>query len=250
VQIHPSAIIEEGATLAEDVIVGPFTIIHANVSLGAGSFVESHCVLGRTERGRDPLPLEIGADATIRSHTVIYGGSKIGMGLQTGHSATIREHSTIGDRCRIGTQADIEGSVQIGDYVSIHSSVFIAPDARIGNYVWLFPYVVLTNDPHPPSSESQGILISDYAAVAANAVIMPGIVIGLDSLVAAGALVTRDVAPRTAVAGSPARLVGPASDIRLRSDGTAAYPWRRHFRSGYPDVVVDRWSVEFPDSSG
>jgi acetyltransferase-like isoleucine patch superfamily enzyme len=243
--IHPSAIVEDGATLGSNVTIGPYTIVHKNVSVGSDSIIESHCVIGRSEPGIESQPLTIGRSSIVRSHTVVYGGSTIGSGLQTGHGAIIREASKIGERCRVGTQADIEGSVTIGDYVSIHSSVFVAPDATIGNFVWLFPRVVLTNDPHPPSAASEGITIEDYAAVAANAVILPGVRLGHDCVVAAGAVVTTDVRAGAIVAGVPATERGDASEIRLRSTAEAAYPWRRHFRAGYPDDVAQMWMTEF-----
>jgi len=243
--IHPSATVEDGAMLGSDITIGPYTIVHANASIGADTIIESHCVIGRTEPGSEPKPLTIGSGSMMRSHTVIYGGSTIGGGLQTGHGATIREASAIGERCRIGTQADLEGSVTIGEYVSIHSSVFVAPDATIGSFVWLFPHVVLTNDPHPPSDVSEGITIEDYAAVSANAVILPGIRLGRGSLVAAGAVVTAEVQAGRVVAGVPAKDIGDASEIELRSTQGSAYPWRRHFHRGYPEEITRKWLGEF-----
>jgi len=246
--IHPSAIVEDGAVLGANVTIGPYTIVHANVSIGSNAVIESHCVIGMTKPGGRPEPLTIGSGSTVRSHTVIYGGSTIGSGLQTGHGALIREAHKIGEQCRVGTQADIEGSVTIGDHVSIHSSVGIGPDTTIGDFVWLLPHVVLANDPHPPSNVSEGITIEDYAVVAANAVVLPGVRLGRDSVVAAGAVVSKDVPARRVVAGVPAADRGDASAIRLRSTGGPAYPWRRHYLTGYPDDITQQWIAEFGDS--
>lgn len=245
--IDPSATIHDGATLGANVVIGPYSIVHENASIGDDTIVESHCVIGRTEPGLEAKALTLGAGSLVRSHSVICGGSSIGQGLQTGHGAMIRESSIIGEQCKVGTHADIEGSVTIGSYVSIHSHVFVAPDATIGNFVWLFPHVVLTNDPHPPSHVSEGITIEDYAAVSANAVIVPGVRVGRDSLVAAGSVVTRDVGIGRVVAGVPAKDIGKASDVRHRSSGESAYPWRRHFQSGYPEAVTHQWFAEFSD---
>ena len=70
--------------------------------------------------------------------------------------------------------------------------MFVAQHARIGDFVWLFPHVVLTNDPHPPSHDRffAGPIVEDYAAVGARSCILPGIRLGTRSLVAAGATVT------------------------------------------------------------
>ena len=66
----------------------------------------------------------------------------------------------------IGTLGDFQGHATIGDYVRTHSSVFIAHHARIGNFVWIFPHVVLTDDPHPPSEVRRGVVVEDYASIA------------------------------------------------------------------------------------
>ena len=72
---------------------------------------------------------------------------------------TIRENSNIGEHVRIGTLSDIQGYCQIGNYVNMHSNVHVAQASIIHDYVWLFPYVVLTNDPQPPSMTTAGVEI-------------------------------------------------------------------------------------------
>ncbi|MDJ0923764.1 MAG: N-acetyltransferase [Acidimicrobiia bacterium] len=244
--IHPSAIIEEGASIGEDVVVGPFSIIHGNVTLGDGSVVDSHCVLGHTEPGLAPAPLIVGPDARIRSHSLLYGGSEIGSGLQTGHRVTIREGSSIGESLRVGTLSDLQGSCSIGNYVRFHSNVHISQASTVGDYVWIFPYVVLTNDPHPPSDGFlTGVTVEEFAVIATMSIILPGLTVGRDSLVGAHSMVNRDVRPGAVVAGTPAKDRGDASAIELRDGSGPAYPWRRHFHRGYPDDVVAQWKAEF-----
>jgi carbonic anhydrase/acetyltransferase-like protein (isoleucine patch superfamily) len=88
--------------------------------------------------------------------------------------------------------------------------------------------------------------VEDFAVVAARSTIMPGIRVGTRSLVAAGALVTRDVAPDTVVGGVPARVLGATGEVRLRDgSGRAAYPWMRHFHRGYPPEVIAAWQAAF-----
>jgi acyl-[acyl carrier protein]--UDP-N-acetylglucosamine O-acyltransferase len=245
--IHPTALVEDGADIGTDVAVGPFSIVHNNVTLGAGSVVDSHCVLGHTEPGVDPEPLVIGNEARIRSHSVLYGGSSIGPGLETGHRVTVREGSQVGEALRVGTLSDIQGNCSIGDYVRFHSNVHISQLSTIGDYVWIFPYVVLTNDPHPPSDGFlSGVTVEDFAVIASMSVILPGLTIGRDSLVGAHSMVNRDVRAGAIVAGAPAKDRGDASAVRLRDGSGPAYPWRRHFRRGYPPEAVARWQEEFP----
>jgi carbonic anhydrase/acetyltransferase-like protein (isoleucine patch superfamily) len=85
-------------------------------------------------------------------------------------------------------------------------------------------------------------VIDMFAVVAASAVVMPGVTIGTRALVAAHACVTRNVPPDMVAAGVPARVIGPASAIRLRgANGEAAYPWTTHFHRGYPEPLVRSW---------
>jgi acyl-[acyl carrier protein]--UDP-N-acetylglucosamine O-acyltransferase len=246
--IHPTAIVEDGAELGDGVAVGPFSIVHANVTLAEGTVVDSHCVLGHTEPGAETEPLSIGAESRIRSHNVLYGGSRIGPGLQTGHRVTIREGSRIGAGLRVGTLSDIQGNCSIGNHVRFHSNVHIAQHSAVGDFVWIFPYVVLTNDPHPPSDGYlAGVTVEDFAVVATMSIVLPGLTVGRDSLVGAHSLVNRDVRPGAVVAGSPAVDRGDASAINLRDKSGPAYPWRRHFHRGYPDATVAMWKAEFAD---
>lgn len=240
-RIHPTAIVDERATLGAGVSVGAFSVLHPNVRVGAGSIVGSHCILGEPLAGAydapeayDNPPLTIGAGAVIRSGTYVYAGATIGERLETGHRATIREGSRIGDHCRVGTHCDVQGHCEIGDYVRLHSHVQVNHGSRIGDFVWLFPYVLLTNDPHPPSQTLRGVTVEDFAVVAARAVILPGVVIGRDALVAAGSLVRDDVPAETVVVGRPARPRGSVRDIRSRHTGERVYPWREHFDRGMP----------------
>lgn len=243
--IHPTAVVEEGVSVGGNVSVGAFTVIHSGVELGDGSHVGSHCVLGYAEPGTPAAGLQLGGGARIRSHTVIYAGSSIGPALETGHHATIREHTTAGENFRVGSFSDVQGHSQFGDFVRLHSNVFVAQNSHVSDFVWLFPHVVLTDDPHPPSDgHHRGATIEEYASVGAMALVLPGITIGRESFVAAGSLVTRDVRPGSVVAGSPARDRGDASSIQLRDGSGPAYPWRRHFRRGYPQEVLRRWDTD------
>lgn len=243
--IHPTAIVHPKANLAAGVEVGAFTIIHENVVIGEDSTIESHSILGHPSPLAEGVPLNIGRNAYIRSHSIFYQGSTFGNGLTTGHRVTVRERTTAGDNLQIGTLSDIQGHCSIGNYVRFHSNVHIGQKSKIGNFVWIFPYVVLTNDPHPPSSVCIGATVDDFAAIATMSVVLPGVKIGKGALVGAHSSVSRDVAPETVVVGAPAKFVCNAGEIKLK-DGSdrAAYPWRTHFSRGYPEHVIKQWLAE------
>jgi acetyltransferase-like isoleucine patch superfamily enzyme len=242
--IHPTAIVDPAARIGRNVSIGPFTVIHDGVSVGDETTIEGHCEIGYPTPLADRRPLTIGSRSHIRSHSIFYAGATFGDELVTGHRVTVRENIVAGTNLQIGTQSDLQGDCQIGDFVRTHSNVFIPKHTKIGSFVWMFPHVVLTNDPHPPSDWVRGVTIEDFAVIAAGAVILPGVTVGQRSLVAAGSLVSRDVPADTAVAGNPARTLCATSEIKLK-DGTnrSAYPWPRHFHRGYPDAVVREWAT-------
>src|SRR3954465_6456581 len=123
--ISEHSVIDPAATLSDGVSIGPFTVVHAGVELGAGTTVGSHCVLGHPGPGGEGAPLVVGPDSTIRSHSVLYAGSTFGSRLETGHRVTLREGLEVGENLRVGTLCDLQGDARIGDYVRLHSNVHV-----------------------------------------------------------------------------------------------------------------------------
>ena len=234
VQIGNNVIIED------DVYIDYNTIIRDNVHIKRGSYIGSNCILGEyladffAERKHSEHKLSIGENAVIRSGSILYGDSTIGDNFQTGHNVTIRENSIIGNNVSIGTLSDVQGDCKIGNYVRIHSNVFMGKESVIEDYVWVFPHVVLTNDPTPPSEVTKGVTLKSFSAVAARSVLLPGVVIEGDSLVAAGAVVTKDVHKGEVVGGNPAKVISSIDKIKNRVTGENVYPWRYTFKRAMP----------------
>ena len=244
--IHPTALVNSQAKLGKGVHIGAYTIVHGNVEIGDNTEIGSHCEIGVPTPLSDGKCLVIGESSLIRSHSVFYEGSVFGEKLSTGHRVTVREKTIAGDGFQIGTLCDIQGHCTIGNYVKFHSNVHIGQHSTIGNYVWIFPYVVLTNDPHPPSNVMLGVTIEDYVAIATMSIIRPGVTVKSGALVGAHSSVSKTVAPDTVVAGTPAKYICDTKAIKLK-DGTnkSAYPWRQHFHRGYPEAAVAAWVAEF-----
>lgn len=241
--IHPTAVVFDGAELGEDVVVGPYTVIYGSARIGAGSRIDGHCEIGYPSALADGQPLLIGSGAVIRSHSIFYEGSTFGPGLTTGHHVTVREKTVAGRAFQIGTLADIQGHCRIGHHVRTQSAVTIGQQSRIGNFVWMFPGVLLTNDPNPPSDEIEGVTLEDYVVVAVKSTLLPGVRVGKGSFVAAHSLVGQNMPENSLVSGVPAKRVARASDMRLRSDiRLRAYPWNKRFTRGYPQEVVEAWA--------
>ena len=251
--IHPTALIGDGVKIGENVTIGAHCIVYDNVEIGDCCQIGADVILGEPTGAiyRDPAnyvnpPLVLGEASIIRSGSILYAGSTFGERLETGHRVTIREGTNAGVNLRVGTLSDIQGDCKIGNYVRFHSNVHIGQKSVIGDYVWIFPYVVLTNDPHPPSQVMLGVVVEDYAVVATMSVVLPGVIIGQDALVGAGSIVNRNVEPKALVAGNPAKKVCSVIDIKSRQDGSQVYPWRFSFDRGMPweGQGFERWRDE------
>ena len=195
--------------------IHPTAIINAGVQLGDGAHVGAFCILGETPQNSNEAPLVIGELAVIRSHTVIYAGSTIGAGFQTGHNVLLREDNAIGHHVSIGTGTVVEHHVKIGNNVRLHSQVFVPEFSILEDDCWLGPNVVITNARYPRSpgvkDDLKGAHIRQHAKIGANATLLPGVTIGLHALVGAGAVVTGNVPDYAVVVGNPARII---KDIR------------------------------------
>lgn len=243
--VHPTASIDSSAKVADDVAVGPFSIVHANVELGRGCKIGAYCELGIETPLGNKSPLVIGNDSVIRSHSIFYESSQFGARLVTGHRVTVRENTVAGENLQIGTLCDLQGDTNIGNYVRLHSNVHVGKKSIIGDFVWIFPYVVLTNDPHPPSNLLKGVTVESFAVIATMTVILPGVTIGKGAFIGAHSSLKSNAEPDMLYSGSPAEKICPVGKIRLQ-DGTRrpAYPWTTHFSRGYPDEIVQLWGMD------
>ena len=194
-------------------------LIFENVTVGEDSLIEAWVILGEPPRGHaaGELSTVIGRQAVIRSHSVIYAGNRIGERFQTGHGVMLRELNEIGDDVSIGTHSIIEHHVKIGQQVRIHSNVFIPEYSIIEAGAWIGPNVVFTNALYPLSRDAKQTLTGPHilagAKIGANATLLPGVIIGKNALVGAGAVVVAHVPDGKVVVGNPARVIKDVSEI-------------------------------------
>jgi acetyltransferase-like isoleucine patch superfamily enzyme len=147
---------------------------------------------------------------TVCAGAVIYAGARIGDGAIVGDQAQVRERAVVGARTVIGRGAGIDNDVTIGARVSIQSQVYLTAFSTVEDDVFVGPCAMTTNDDtmgrHGPGLALRGATLRRACRIGGGAVLTPGVEVGEEAFVAAGAVVTRDVPPRARVLGVPARV--------------------------------------------
>ena len=171
-----------------------------------------------SSRDSDPRLL-IGAGGRLRSGTVVYGGSRIGRGFETGHHVVIREQNRIGDDVSVWSNTVIDYGCVVGDRVKVHSNCYIAQYTEIEYDAFLAPGVTFANDLFPGSEESARLMsgpsIGAGAQIGVNVTILPYVRIGRGSIIGAGSVVTRDIPDGMVAYGVPAVVVCARADINI-----------------------------------
>lgn len=218
VVIGPAAVVYDGAVIGAGSRVGAGAVIHAGTVLGERCLVEEGAVLGKRPRLRPGSsaegavgPLLVADGATICCGAVIYAGASIGAAVIVGDQAQVRERAVVGARSVVGRGSTVDFDARVGARVSIQTLVYVTAAAVVEDDVFLGPGVVTTNDDtmgrHARGRPLAGPVLRRACRVGGGAVITPGIEIGEEAFIAAGAVVTRDVAAREVVMGVPGRAV-------------------------------------------
>jgi UDP-3-O-[3-hydroxymyristoyl] glucosamine N-acyltransferase len=228
VSVAPGAVIGAGVELGDGCSVGANSVINAGVRIGAGSLIEDLVVLGKRPRLRkgssaaaaaELSQLELGHEVTVCCGAVVYAGAVIGSGSIIGDQAQVREGSKIGERSVVGRASCVDFNAVVGDRVSIQTGVYVTSWAVVEDDVFLGPGVLMTNDDtmgrHPKGERLDAPVVRRAARVGGATVLVPGVEIGEEAFVGAGAVVTRDVAAREVVLGLPARVVRHVDETEL-----------------------------------
>jgi UDP-2-acetamido-3-amino-2,3-dideoxy-glucuronate N-acetyltransferase len=161
----------------------------------------------------------IGEGALIGGHVIIHSGVEIGPAARVGDHAQIRESATIGAGSTVGGYVSVDPGVSIGERVSIQTRCYITGGTRIEDDVFVGPGVTLTNDNtmnrHGSEFEFEGPLLRRACRIGGGSTLCPGIEVGEEAFVAAGAVVVHDVPARTVVMGVPARPVREVPEADL-----------------------------------
>jgi UDP-2-acetamido-3-amino-2,3-dideoxy-glucuronate N-acetyltransferase len=209
-EIHPTAVVHEGTVLGEGVKVLEHAVVGKQPTLSA-----------RSTAKREALPAaEIGAGTVISTGAIVFAGTRVGARVILGDQSCVRERVTIGDDVVIGRGSLVENDTSIGAMTKIQADAYITAYSTLEEHVFVAPRVVTTNDNFMGRTEGRhqlikGPTIRRGARIGGGAILCPGIEVGEDAFVGAGAVVTKDVPPRAVVVGSPARVLREVPDDEL-----------------------------------
>ena len=211
----------------KSVSIGDNSIIQDNSVIGYGTITGHYYDQNQSEVNRNNLDgpeyhIIIGKNILVRTGVTIYLDVNIGDNCWINHNAIIREKVTILEDTTIGSNTICENNVSIGKRCAIHNNSMICAETLIESFVFIGPGVSFTNNSpighlRDVPSTIKGAKLRLGCAIGGGATICPGVEIGHEAIIAAGAVVTKDIPPRIIVAGNPAkkiRDVGPKSFIK------------------------------------
>jgi UDP-3-O-[3-hydroxymyristoyl] glucosamine N-acyltransferase len=227
VVLGPFAVIGDGVRLGDGVQVGAHAVIRAGTVVGDGCEIQDHAVLGKVPRlarhstaAREaPEPLSLGEGAVVCCGAVVFAGARLGVEAIVGDQAYVRERAVLGEGSVVGRGTAVDNDVAIGARVRVQTDVYLTANSVVEDDVFVGPGVLTTNDStmarHDRAYAIVGARLRRACRVGGAAVLVPGVEVGEEAFVAAGAVVTRDVPPRGVAMGVPARVVREVGDEDL-----------------------------------
>jgi acetyltransferase-like isoleucine patch superfamily enzyme len=223
----PGLHVERGVVLPDDIELAPHVTIYAGVELGAGVSIGQGAIVGRPHqrdaRSHAPLPPAaaatlIGAGCMVGSGAVVDAGGTLAAGARLADSAILRWGAVVEEEAMVGWGVVVGRSARVGRRTRIQNSAIVGPWVAIGADVLIAPRVVLVSDDtmgRRDHVEAPGIVLDRACRIGTGAIIVPPARIGEEAVVGAASLVKGDVAPRTVVAGTPARVLREVRDDEL-----------------------------------
>ena len=210
--------------------IHPTATVYPDTVLGDGVKVLENAVVGkqptlspRSTAKREPLPPAVlGAGSIVSTGAIVFAGTEVGERVILGDQSCVRERVAIGDDVVVGRGSLVENDTTIGARTKIQAEAYVTAYSTVEEDVFIAPCVVTTNDNFMGRTEKRlalmkGPTIRRGARIGGGAILCPGIEVGEEAFVGAGAVVTRDVPPRALVVGNPARILREVPDEELLS---------------------------------
>jgi acetyltransferase-like isoleucine patch superfamily enzyme len=223
----PGLHVGEHVKIGDDVSFGAHVTVHAGTVIGDGCTIEDGAVLGKRPRlarhscaGGAPVDgLRLGRRVTVCAGAIVFAGASLADDAILGDQSFVRERTTVGAGSVVGRGSVLDNDVRVGARVRIQTNVYITAGSVVEDDVFVGPGACTTNDDtmsrHDGAYELRGATLRRACRIGGGSVLVPGVEVGEEAFVAAGAVVTRDVPPRAVVVGVPARVVREVPDEDL-----------------------------------
>jgi acetyltransferase-like isoleucine patch superfamily enzyme len=223
----PGLVLGEGVQLPDDVTIGAHVVIHPGTVVGAGCVIQDHAVLGKppklaahsTASRELPPPLRLAPGAVVCAGAVVFAGAELAEGAIVGDQAFVRERAVVGPGSVVGRGSAVDFDVVIAGRVRIQTDVYVTAGTVIEEDVFVGPGVTMTNDStmarHPRGEPLRGPTLRRACRVGGGVTLCPGVEIGEEAFIAAGAVVAADIPARAVAMGVPARVVREVQDADL-----------------------------------
>jgi UDP-2-acetamido-3-amino-2,3-dideoxy-glucuronate N-acetyltransferase len=196
--------------------------------IGDGCRIGDNAVLGKqpslsprsTAKREDLPPLELGEGTIVSTGAVVFAGTRIGARSVIGDQSCVRERCDLGEDVVVGRGSLVENDTTIGARTKIQANAYVTAYSTLEEDVFIAPCVVTTNDNFMGRTEKRhelrkGPTIRRGARVGGAAVLLPGIEVGEEAFVGAGAVVTKDVPAKAVLVGNPARQIRDVPEDEL-----------------------------------
>lgn len=222
----PGLVVAQDVDLPDDLVLGANVVIHGPVRIGAGCTIQDGAVIGKPEVATTAAgaPANVEAvvfedRATVCARALVHSGVRLAEGAIVGDQANVRAGAHVGPASVIGRNCSIGGDARIGARVRFQTNAVLTPGSLVEDDVFIGPCVVMTNDKSvarlSTGSDLPGATLRRACRVGAAAVLLPGIEVGEEAFIAAGAVVTADVPARAVMIGVPAQHVRDVPDEDL-----------------------------------
>jgi len=234
-----SCVIEKNAEIGSDVSLGHNVVIKEGTKIGNSVVIQDYSVIGkqplRSKRSifkTDKVykPAVIGNECLIGAYAVVYTGTELANNVRVADSAQVREDVKIGEYTIIGRCCTVENLCTIGRKCKLETNSYITAYSVLEDFCFIAPGVITTNDNYLGRTEERfkhfkGVTVRRGGRLGAGSVILPGLEIGEDAIVAAGSVVTRNVPAKQVFAGIPAKYFRDTPSEQLLENQDRSKGW-------------------------
>ncbi len=228
-EIGYGAVLEQGVRVGRNCRIGHHVVLRAGSLIGDDVRIDDFVVVGKwplravnsiLKPTQELPPARIEAGCLLGTGVAIYRGAELAQNVLVADQATVRERVAVGAFTIVGRGVVIENDCRVGRYCKLETECYITAYSTLEDRVFIAPQVATSNDRFIGRTEERfehfkGVTVRKGGRVGVGAVILPGLTVGEDALIAAGSVLTRDAPAGMILLGSPAKVLRPVPEEQL-----------------------------------